>query len=235
MALLKRVFALSRFRGKNPRGDIAGHVIPTPSTQRAILGLKDVDLKTGIMRLRLDGACVSIRVAGIPLQHFNPSDVRRILGDWHAALNGMPENTNLAFQMRSQPGGLEEILLEDCENWKAQTPGSGLARLAEDSYAHDLRIHRTGFTRRNSPRIGIHYPEEDDAGLLADAASVVARCNGAKIDAELITGNELELDIALSWQPGVSPQVYAQIMNGLPPDDVCPTLSADQAEEGGTP
>jgi hypothetical protein len=224
MDWLRRLFGVGRLKREAPL-QTAGRVLPPASTQRTQLGLKEVDLPTGVVTLRSGEARAFLKVTGYPAHTHSPEETRAWLQGHARALNTLPGNAVLL--VRSRPGGLEGHIAQQ----RAQTaalaerePGSALARLAADQLAHARRLQETGQVRQTDAYVALRSPKGDAARLLAAADACRRHLAAVGVRAELVTDRALGDALATGWRPetGQVPNWYEDWRLG---DEVVATLN----------
>jgi hypothetical protein len=210
MGWLERLFAFGRL-GKAPRGQDAGRALPPASVQRTQLGLAEVDLPRGVVKLRSGEARCLLRVAGYPVHHRSAEDARAWLTGYARALNTLPGGAVLL--VRSRPGGLERHVGRQGHQAAAlarREPGGALARLAADQVAHARRLMHTGAVRKTDTYVALRSPKGDVARLLEVARAVAAHLRAAGVETDLVTDRALAAAIADSWLPSSSTEHFTQ-------------------------
>jgi hypothetical protein len=200
---LKRLLAAGRLR-RPPADQNAGRFLPPASAQRTQLGLAEVDLSRGVVRLRSGEVRAMLRVTGYPAHHRSTEDARAWLTGYARALNALPSSA--ALLVRSRPGGLERDVARQGTQAAAlarREPGSGLAKLAADQLAHARRLMESGATRRTDPYVAVRNERGDVRALLDEARAVAGLLEGAGVRCELVKDRDLAAALADSWRPGL--------------------------------
>jgi hypothetical protein len=202
MGWLKNLLGLGRLRGE-PRQHNAGRVLAPAPVQRTQLGLREVDLPRGVVRLRSGEVRCFLEVTGYAAHMRSPEEVRAWLQGYARVLNTLPGNAVLF--LRSRPGGLGSHV----ERQRAQAaalaeaaPGGALARLAADQLAHARRLEQAGAVRQTEQYVALCSPKGNVERLLAAARACRERLGQARVMAELVTDRALADALAFAWHPG---------------------------------
>jgi hypothetical protein len=201
MDWLKGLLSLGRLKGR-PKEQTAGRVLGPASVQRTQLGLKEVDLPRGVVKLRSGEVRCFLKVTGYTAHHRSAEDARAWLQGYARALNTLPGNAVLL--VRSKPGGLEGHIARQRAQTAAlakQAPGGPLARLSADQLAHARRLQDTGQVRDTVSYVALHSPRGDVARLLSAAEACRRHLRAAGIRAERVTDTRLGAALAADWHP----------------------------------
>lgn len=208
MNLLRRLFAIRRL-ARPPKDHAAGRLLPPASVQRSHLGLADVDLPRGVVRLRSGEVRAVLRVTGVALQHLPPAKQHDVLVKWAEALTALPPD--VACLARSLPGGLEPHIAQRRTQATAlaqRRPGSGLARLAQDQLTHAERLQADGTTRKTENWLAVRNARGDVGALLRDRNRAADLLNQAGVRTEVVREQALARAIAESWHPALREQTF---------------------------
>lgn len=201
MGILDKLFSFGRLK-RAPKGQIAGRVLAPASVQRTQLGVKEVDLPRGVVKLRSGEVRCFLRVSGFSAHTRSAADVRSWLQDYARCLNTLPGNAVLL--VRSRAGGL----VQHIDRQRVQTaalvvsaPGSGLAKLAADQLMHARQLAETGATRETAQYVALHSPKGDTTRLLDAARACRDQLQAIGVRAELVTDRTLGDALTVSWRP----------------------------------
>lgn len=210
MEFLNRLFGLWQGRdrlAKAPSGHTGGRVAPA-SVQRAHLGLRDVELPAGVVRLRTGEVRAVLGVGGVPLHHRDPDDALTFLERWAATLTALP--ADVVLLARARPGGLEEYAAEKAQASTALAtlaPGTGLARLAADQLANAHRLIRSGAARDVVCWLAVRDAKGDVRALLERAARAANRLSDVGLKVTPLRDRALVDALSRSWKPGYTETV----------------------------
>jgi hypothetical protein len=200
--LLQRIFSLGRTKAAPlDRTD----VVPPASVQRTQLGLREVDLVTGVVTLKDGEVRALVAVSGVPVHHSSQEGARAFLQRWAHAINAFPAST--ACFMRSRAGVVESYLRGQRDQTAAlaqREPGSALARLSADQLAHVRRMAEAGDFRVTENYVGVRNHGGDRAQLLRDVQAVEGHLRAAGLQAELVTDRLLAEALAAAWNPYIA-------------------------------
>jgi hypothetical protein len=202
MGLLQRLFSIGRTKAA-PLDRTSG-VLPPASVQRAQLGLREVDLVTGVVTLKDGEVRAIIAISGVPVHHSSQEAARVFLAGWAQAINAFPAST--ACFMRSRAGVVERYLREQRDQTAAlaqREPGSALARLSADQLAHVRQMAEAGDFRVTENYVGVRNHGGDRHQLMRDVQAVEGHLRAAGLYAELVTDRLLAEALASSWNPYV--------------------------------
>jgi hypothetical protein len=203
MNWLRRLFTFGRLE-RPPAEQQAGRVLPPASVQRSHLGVQEVDLPAGVVRLRSGEVRAILRVSCLPLHHYSQEEAHAFLVRWAAALNAMPPD--MAWLMRSRPSGLARDIRAKRDQAAAlavRAPGSGLAKLAADQLAHLRTMENAGTTRQSDCYVAVRNVRGDIRVLMEMAAATAVRLREAGLRVEPLKDRALAYAIADSWIPGL--------------------------------
>jgi hypothetical protein len=201
MDWLKRVFSWGRLTGE-PKEHTAGRLLAPASTQRTQLGLEEVDLPRGVVKLRSGEVRAFLKVTGFAAHHRSAADARAWLQGYARALNTLPGNAVLI--VRSRNGGLQEHIARQRVQAAATAkaaPGSALARLAADQLGHARRLQAAGEVRQTDQDLALYSPRGNVERLLSAAEACRRHLQGARIRAELVTDARLAAALTDGWRP----------------------------------
>jgi hypothetical protein len=196
---LKRLLSWGRLTGE-PKEHTAGKVLAPASVQRTQLGLKEVNLSRGVVKMRTGEVRAFLRVTGYTAHHRSAEECRAWLQGYARALNTLPGNA--VFIVRSRPGGLDQHIATQ----RAQTaalaeasPGSALARLAADQLTHARQLQASGQVRQTDSYVVLHSPKGNVDRLLAAAEACRRHLAAAGVRAALVTDKRLGEALAATW------------------------------------
>jgi hypothetical protein len=207
MGVLERLFGVWHGRGRlarEPSGHTGGRLAPA-SVQRAHLGLKDVDLPAGVLRLRTGEVRAVLTVGGVPLHHRDPEDALDFLERWAAALTALPPD--VALLSRARPGGLDAYAAEKAQAATAlatAAPGTGLARLAADQLRNARALVAAGAARDVVAYLAVRDARGDVRALLERAAGAAGRLTAVGLRVVPLRDRALAAAIGASWRPGLT-------------------------------
>ena len=187
---------------RDPAGHTGGRLAPA-SVQRAHLGVRDVDLPAGVVRLRTGEVRAILAVGGVPLHHRDPADALAFLERWAAALNGMP--ADVAMLARARPGGLGGYVAEKSRASAAlakTAPGTGLARLAADQRRNAASLVSGGRARSVVGYLAVRDARGDVRALAERAGGAANRLRAAGLRVTPLRDRALATAISDSWRPG---------------------------------
>jgi hypothetical protein len=211
MGILERLFGAWQRRdrlAREPAGHSGGKLAPA-SVQRAHLGLKDVDLPAGVVRLRTGEVRAVLGVGGMTLHYRDPEDALAFLERWAAALGALPPDVVLLA--RARPGGLDAYAAEKAQAstaLAATAPGTGLARLAAEQLRNARALVAAGAARDVSCWLAVRDARGDVRALLERAGTAADRLRAAGLTATPLRDRALAAALSASWRPGYTETVF---------------------------
>ena len=211
MGFLDRLFGAWQRRdrlSREPAGHTGGRLAPA-SVQRAHLGVKDVDLPAGVVRLRSGEVRAVLGVRGLTLHYRDPEDALPFLERWAAALTGLP--ADVVLLARARPGGLDDYAAEKAQASTAlatAAPGTGLAALAADQLRNARALVASGAARDVVCWLGVRDARGDVRTLLERAGQAANRLTAAGLKVAPLRDRALAAAISASWRPGYTETVF---------------------------
>jgi hypothetical protein len=211
MNLFDRLFGAWQRRGRlarDPAGHAGGRLAPA-SVQRAHLGVRDVDLPAGVVRLRTGEVRAVLGVGGLTLHYRDPEDALAFLERWAAALGSLP--ADVVLLSRARPGGLEAYAAEKAAASTAlatTAPGTGLARLAADQLRNARALVASGVARDVVCWLAVRDSRGDVRALLERAGQAANRLTTAGLKVTPLRDRALAAAISESWRPGYTETVF---------------------------
>jgi hypothetical protein len=205
MGFLTRLFGAWHGRGRlarEPAGHTGGRLAPA-SVQRAHLGVRDVDLPAGVVRLRTGEVRAILAVGGVPLHQRDPDDALAFLEKWAAALNGMP--ADVAMLARARPGGLGGYVAEKSRasaSLAKSAAGTELARLAADQLRNAVSLVAGGQVRDVVGYLAVRDARGDVRALTERAGGAANRLTAAGLRVTPLRDRALAVAMSDSWRPG---------------------------------
>lgn len=207
MGILDRLFGAWQGRdrlAREPKGHTGGALAPA-SVQRAHLGLREVDLPAGVVRLRTGEARAILEVGGVTLHQRDPAEALAFLERWAAVLNALP--ADVAMLQRAHPGGLDQYGAAKAvasRELATRAAGTSLARLAADQLRNAANLVAGGHVRNVVGYLAVREDKGNVRVLLERAGTAMARLQDVGLTVKPLRDTALSMAIADSWRPGLT-------------------------------